>query len=68
MTRIGDTLWIGTLERGLVAGRPGAWTRLDIADGLPSRDVTVILPAGDGSAWVGTRGGLVRVTWDSRPE
>jgi len=68
MRRIGDTLWIGTLERGLVVGRPGEWARLDIADGLPSRDVTAVLPAGDGAAWVGTRGGLVRVSWDSRPE
>lgn len=49
---------IGTLERGLLVGRRGAWRRYTIADGLPSDDVTAILPE-DGGAWIGTRGGLV---------
>ncbi len=63
MRRHGDRLWFGALDRGLVIGRRGAWTRLDLADGLPSRDVTAILPAADGhSVWVGTRGGLALIT------
>lgn len=57
MRRHGDTLWFGALDRGLVVGTRGAWTRLDLADGLPSRDVTAILPV-SGSMWIGTRGGL----------
>ena len=61
MRRIGDALYIGTLDRGLVVGRPGAWTRMTTTDGLPSNDVTAVLPADDGSVWVGTRGGLARI-------
>ena len=63
MTWTGDVLWIGTLERGLAIGRDGHWIRLDLEDGLPSRDVTAIYPIGENSAWVGTRGGLARVEW-----
>lgn len=59
----GELLWIGTLERGLAFGRDGQWGQLDLADGLPSRDVTAVLPDGDGAVWVGTRGGLARVVW-----
>lgn len=63
MTRVGDTLFIGTLERGLVVGRRGEWRRLRTSDGLPSDDVTAVLPDGEGAAWVATRGGLARVTY-----
>ncbi|MGE5186824.1 MAG: hypothetical protein ACM31C_32445 [Acidobacteriota bacterium] len=59
----GGTLWIGTLDRGLAIGATGAWTRLRIADQLPSDDVTALLPAGDRAMWVGTRGGLARLEW-----
>lgn len=58
--RIGGELYIGTLERGLVIGRPGAWRRLTTADGLPSDDVTDVLSDRDG-VWVATRGGIVRL-------
>ncbi|MCB9595405.1 MAG: hypothetical protein H6719_21980 [Sandaracinaceae bacterium] len=58
--RIGDDVWIGTLERGLVVGRPGAWQHLTTADGLPSDDVTDVLADASG-VWVATRGGLARV-------
>ncbi len=61
MRFIDGRLFIGTLERGLVVGRDGRWTRLGVADGLPSDDVTDVLPAGDGTAWIATRGGLARV-------
>lgn len=62
MRRHGDTLWFGALDRGLIVGRRGVWTRLDLDDGLPSRDVTAILPAAGGrSMWIGTRGGIAVV-------
>jgi ligand-binding sensor domain-containing protein len=61
MRWIDGKLYVGTLERGLVVGRSGGWTRLGVADGLPSDDVTDILPAGDGTTWVATRGGLARL-------
>ncbi|MGF1469046.1 MAG: hypothetical protein ACFCGT_23215 [Sandaracinaceae bacterium] len=52
--------YLGTLERGLVVGRPGDWQRVTTDDGLPSNDVTAVL-AGPGGSWVGTRGGLAWV-------
>jgi ligand-binding sensor domain-containing protein len=57
--RVGDDAWIGTLERGLMIGRPGAWRHLTTADGLPSDDVTGVLAERD-AVWVATRGGLAR--------
>ncbi|MBW2465138.1 MAG: hypothetical protein JRH11_26045 [Deltaproteobacteria bacterium] len=47
-------LFVGTLERGLLVGRRGAWTHLTVADGLPSADVTDVIPDGRGAAWVAT--------------
>lgn len=61
--RIAGELWIGTLERGLVIGTRGRWAHLRTRDGLPSDDVTDVLPDGDGAAWVATRGGLARVAY-----
>jgi ligand-binding sensor domain-containing protein len=58
---IGDDLWYGALDRGLVVGAPGRWKKLGIADGLPSADVTAILPDGPDRVWVATRGGLARL-------
>ncbi|MEM1414285.1 MAG: hypothetical protein AAGH15_05275 [Myxococcota bacterium] len=57
---LGGRLYVGTMERGLLIGRRGAWTRLTTAEGLPSDDVTDVLPAGE-DVWVATRGGLARV-------
>lgn len=63
MRLLDGRLWIGTLGRGLLVGTPGAWQRLRAAGGLPSDDVTSVLPAGNGGAWVATRGGLVDVAY-----
>jgi ligand-binding sensor domain-containing protein len=58
-------LWAGTLERGLLVGRAGAWERLGRGEGLPCDDVTAILPSADrNAAWVATRAGLARIVWD----
>lgn len=61
MRQVGSDVWIGTLERGLVIGRPGAWQRFTTREGLPSDDVTDILSDATG-VWVATRGGLVHFT------
>lgn len=61
LRRVGDEVWIGTLERGLVLGRPGAWQHVTTAQGLPSDDVTDVLADGE-HVWVATRGGLARVS------
>jgi ligand-binding sensor domain-containing protein len=55
-------VWVGTADRGLVRLRFGALvTRLTTGDGLPSNDVRSILTARDGSLWIGTFRGLVRL-------
>jgi ligand-binding sensor domain-containing protein len=63
MRVVGDDLWVGTLDGGLLIGRRGAWQRLRIADGLPGDDVTALLSAGPRAMWVGTRAGVARVEW-----
>jgi ligand-binding sensor domain-containing protein len=65
MRAIGGDFWLGTLDRGLVVGHAGAWRRFGLEAALPSADVTAIAADGDGGAWVGTRGGLARVTWQA---
>lgn len=62
MRRIGGRLFVGTLERGLMIGRRGDWATLSLRDGLPSDDVTDVLPDGGGAAWVATRGGLAKIS------
>ncbi len=64
MRFIGGKLFVGTLERGLLVGNRGQWTQLTAADGLPSADVTDVIPDGSGAAWVATRGGLARIVWN----
>lgn len=60
MRVLNGVLWIGTQARGLMVGSSGAWHRLRAAEGLPSNDVTAVLPAQSG-AWIATRGGLAFV-------
>jgi hypothetical protein len=63
----GDALLVGTLEGGLVIGRPSAerrgrgpaaplqtWKRLDLSDALPSADVTSFAPGPEGGTWRST--------------
>lgn len=64
MTSMGGALWFGALDRGLVVGRDRSWRRVTIADGLPSADVTAILADGPGAAWVATRGGLAKISYE----
>ena len=55
------TLWLGTGGSGLLQQAGTQWRRID---GLPSDDVKVLLESQDGALWVGTYGGLARVTGD----
>jgi ligand-binding sensor domain-containing protein len=68
ITAIGDRLFVGTLDRGLLIGTRDdrgelRFATLRIADGLPSDDVTDILADGERAALVATRAGLSRVSW-----
>jgi len=56
----GETLWIGSMEGGVVLRHRGRWHQIGTAGGLPSADVTAVVPGG-GGAWIGTRGGIVRI-------
>lgn len=60
---VDGALFVGTLDRGLIVGQPSSWTELHVQDGLPSNDVTDVLPDGPRAAWIATRGGLARVVW-----
>jgi ligand-binding sensor domain-containing protein len=60
MKSISGALYVGTLDRGLLIGRRGHWTHLQVAEGLPSNDVTDVLSDGD-HVWVATRAGIVRL-------
>lgn len=54
-------LWLATGGGGLLHLAGTQWKRID---GLPSKDVKVLLESRDGAMWVGTYGGLGRVNGD----
>jgi signal transduction histidine kinase/ligand-binding sensor domain-containing protein len=53
------TLWAATTGRGLLRRTPDGWAEVR---GLPSNDVKVVIESHDGALWVGTYGGLARVS------
>ena len=56
------TLWVGTRTGGLAEVRDGQVRRIyTAADGLPHDGVRAIREHRDGSLWIGTLGGLVRL-------
>ncbi len=62
LARQGDILWLGTYTHGLVGLKPGQQpVIIDRDQGLSANEVRAILPARDGSLWVGTAEGLSRV-------
>ena len=62
------TFWFGRFTGGVTRWRPDGGERtFGVADGLPSDKVMSVLPAPDGSVWVGTDRGLLRWRGD-RPE
>jgi signal transduction histidine kinase len=51
-------LWVGTTNDGLWRWKDGVSRRYGTADGLVSMRVLSVLPAADGTLWVGTNRGL----------
>lgn len=57
-----DTLWIGTMDRGLFRLEKGRFTRYSTHQGLPDDTVGDILEDADGNLWVGTHKGISRLS------
>jgi signal transduction histidine kinase/ligand-binding sensor domain-containing protein len=57
-----DGLWIGTMARGLFRLKNEQFTRYSTTDGLPDNAIHSIANDGEGNLWLGTGGGLARVT------
>ena len=55
------TLWLGTRGKGLVRWRAGEVRTFTRADGLPDDWVLAVLDGNDGTLWLATHVGLVRV-------
>ena len=56
------TLYIGTLDGGLVRMRGGKIDVITDATGLPSNNITVLCESRNGDLWIGTGGGLARLS------
>jgi len=54
------SLWIGTVDRGLMRLGERGLERFDTADGLPNNRVASLFADREGSLWVGTNAGLMR--------
>jgi signal transduction histidine kinase/ligand-binding sensor domain-containing protein/DNA-binding response OmpR family regulator len=55
-------VWVGTVRHGLFRLTPAAFRVIGVAEGLPDRNITVLLEDGPGGVWVGTRGaGYARI-------
>jgi len=54
-------VWIGTVGMGVLRWHAGSLERFDRRNGLSRDQVTSLLIDGEGSIWVGTRGGLDRL-------
>jgi signal transduction histidine kinase len=55
-------IWIGTLGGGLLRFQKDKFTRFTMQQGLPGESVSQILEDGRGQLWLGTRGGIARVS------
>lgn len=60
-----DELWIATVGAGLVLFREGEWHRFDASDGLPDDRLTGLVPVGPDTFWLGSLGGIIRVSRSS---
>lgn len=56
-----DTLWIGTIDRGLLRQQGGIIEALDIHQGLPNNRILALLLDKEQNLWVGTNGGVFRL-------
>ncbi len=60
-------IWVGTAGGGLARYEHGKWSTIKMSDGLPSDTVYSLLPvekAGKRFLWVGTTGGVCRLTFN----
>jgi hypothetical protein len=57
-------LWVGTSQGLAVREVGGAWHFIDPARGLPVLGITSLAAAPDGSMWVGTTRGAIRIAGD----
>jgi hypothetical protein len=55
-------VWIGVLGGGLLRFHDGQFTRYTSREGLPNEHVSQLLEDGRGQLWLGTRGGIARVS------
>lgn len=58
------TLYIGTVDGGLIRMRGDQIDVITEANGLPSNNITILCESRDGSLWVGTIAGLARLSSD----
>lgn len=56
-----NTLWLGTIKNGVVRLTNNQIERLNTQSGLPNNRVLSILQDFEGSIWIGTNGGLMRL-------
>ena len=54
------TLWVGTVDRGLIRLGSRGLERFGVADGLPNSRVASVFSDREGNLWVGTNAGLMR--------
>ena len=54
-------LWVGTMEGGLLMNHGDEWRQFGLRDGLPSLDVTALVPSDKNGLWVATRAGVVHL-------
>lgn len=56
-----DAIWIGTINHGLYRLHQGRLDHKGIYDGLPDSRIKALYQDREGSIWIGTNGGLVRL-------
>lgn len=59
---VGDTVWVGTRGHGLMRWKDRRMVRIATNGGLPHNDVLSISGDSEGNLWVGTQGGLTRIS------
>ncbi len=57
-----DTLHLGTDDHGLVTYVGGHFSQIDTTSGIPGNKVTQIIEDATGAVWLGTNGGIARLS------
>ncbi|BCX47916.1 hypothetical protein HAHE_18240 [Haloferula helveola] len=58
----GEEIWVTTIDAGLFVRRDGKWHRFSRADGLPDERLTGLVLHGTDQFWIGSLGGIIRVS------